>query len=65
MLLLLFDDSSSDVPVEKDGLMGDGASGGDACGNHPGLQFFDELPIVGADDDGIQGFFHGVGGTNR
>ena len=39
--------------------MGDGPSRSDARGNHPRLQFLNELQVVGADDEGgIPELFH-------
>jgi hypothetical protein len=46
--LLFLHNPPANVPVEQDGLMGNGPGRCNAGGNHPGLQFLDKLPVVGA-----------------
>ena len=57
--LLFFHDGLSDVPVEQGRLMADGPCGRDAGADHPRLQFFYELPVIGiARQGGIRWHFH-------
>jgi hypothetical protein len=57
--LLLFHDPSPDVPIEQDQFMVDFPRGGNTSCGDAGLQFLDELPIVGSNrQSGVGGLFH-------